>query len=91
MMQVFIDLPYMSEISGIRYPPDIRPEIGIRLSKWPDIRPTGYPAKLLSGPSLIILLTELENDKIKLFQQLEYLSSLTTEHLVNFSKIVNFS
>ena len=36
-------------ISSIWHPPDIRPEI-----RYPVFRMAGYPAKLLSGPSLII-------------------------------------
>ena len=36
------------EISGIRHPPDIRPEI-----RYLVLRMAGYPAKLLSSPSLL--------------------------------------
>ena len=37
----------MSKISSIRLSPDIRPEI-----RYPVFKMAGYPAKLLSSPSL---------------------------------------
>ena len=64
----------MSEISGIRHPPDIRPD-----PRYPVFRMAGYPAKLLCGPSLNLLwISTKVRRKLVLFFEIHREDSLKT-------------